>query len=113
MPDQITIAVEGPEADLALADLLTVPGIQGNIQPPETGEATKDGGVLVAIGAILVIAKGVAEIVDEIIAWREKWKKSATAKPVNIVIQDAKGNRLTLDNATPEQITAAMQTIAT
>jgi len=109
---QITIAVDGPEADLALADLLAVPGIQSNIQSAEKGEVTKDGGILLAIGAIVGIASGIAEIVAKIIAWREKWKAADAAKQLNVVVQDAKGNRLSLEKATPQEIISALQSIA-
>ena len=111
MSKSIKVAVEGPGADRALGELLAIPGIQGNAQPTPPGERTRDGGVLVAIGAIVGIVSGVVTVVDKLIALREKWKKEA-AKSLSVVIEDAKGNRLALDSATPEQITAALQTVA-
>lgn len=111
MPASILVSIEGEGADRALDDLLALPGVRGSAQPSESDGATRDGGVLVAIGAIVGITSGVVTVADKIIAWREKWKKEAAAKRLNVVIQDAKGNRIALDRATPEQIAAALQTI--
>ncbi|MBA2592794.1 MAG: hypothetical protein H0U97_11270 [Gammaproteobacteria bacterium] len=112
MSKTITVAIEGPSADRALGELLTIPGIQGNAQPVDPDEIERDGGVLVAIGAIVGIAEGIVSIVDKIIEWREKWKKAGEAKHLSVVIEDPNGNRLALDSATPEQITAVLQTLA-
>ncbi len=113
MSKTITIAIEGPDAGRALAELLTIPGIQGNAQPAEQEEITRDGGVLVAIGAVVGIAGGIVSIVDKLIEWREKWKKAGqVGRRFSVVIEDAKGNRLALDGATAEQITAVLQTLA-
>lgn len=92
--------------------MLNIAGIQGKARPVEQDENKRDGGVLVAIGAIVGIAGGVVSIVDQLIDWREKWKKADEAKRFSVVIEDANGNRLALDSATPEQITAALQTLA-
>lgn len=108
----ITVAIEGPGADRALGELLTIAGIQGNAQPVEPDEIERDGGVLVAIGAIVGVAGGIVSIVDKIIEWREKWKKAGEARHLSVVIEDANGNRLALDGATPEQIAAVLQTLA-
>jgi hypothetical protein len=108
----ITIAIEGPGADRALGELLTIAGIQGNAQPVEPEEIERDGGVLVVIGTIVGIAGGIVSIVDKLIEWREKWTKADQTKRFSVVIEDANRNRLALDSATPEQITAALQTLA-
>jgi hypothetical protein len=112
MSKTITVAIEGPGADRALGELLTIAGIQGNAQPVEPDEIERDGGVLVAIGAIVGIAEGIVSIVDQLIEWREKWQKADEAKRLSVVIEDANGNRLALDSATPEQITAVLETLA-
>ena len=112
MSKTITIAIEGPSADRALGELLTIAGIQGTVQSVEPAEIKRDGGVLAAIGAIVGIAGGIVSIVDKLIEWREKWQKSDAAKRFSIVIEDADGNRLALDSATPEQIAAVLQTLA-
>lgn len=111
MPKTITIAIEGPGAGRALDDLLGIEGIEGHAEPAERGPVTRDGGLFVAVGAIVGIAVGVAEIVSKILEWRDRLKKAQATNRLNIVIEDAKGNRLLLDNATPEQITAVLQTL--
>ncbi len=111
MSQPITIAVEGPDANRALDEFLAIQGIHGNAEPVEQGQVYRDGGVLVAIGAIIGIAGGVAQIVSSIIDWRERWKKGHENKRLSVTIQDARGNRLALDRATPEQITAVLETL--
>jgi hypothetical protein len=112
MPQSITIAIEAPEADRALDELFAIAGIQGRTQSVEPGPVYRDGGVLLAIGAIVSIVGGVAQIVSSIIDWRERWKKAHENKQLSVTIEDARGNRLALDKATPEQITAVLQTLA-
>lgn len=112
MSQSIVIAVEGPEADRALQEFLAIPGIQGTVQPVPRGRAMRDGGVLVVIGAIVGIVGGVASVVSAILDWRERWLKARETTRLSVVIEDARGNRIALDRATPEQITAALQTLA-
>jgi hypothetical protein len=111
MPEPIVIAIEAADAGRALDELLSIAGIQGSVQSVEPGPVSRDGGVLVAIGAIIGIAGGVAQIVSSIIDWRERWKKANENKRLSVTIQDARGNRLALDKATPEQITAVLETL--
>jgi hypothetical protein len=106
------IAIEGPGADRALADFLAIEGISGSAQSTRPGKIYRDGGVLVAIGAVIGVASGIAQVVSSILDWRERWKKANENKPLSVTIEDARGNRLLLDNATPEQITVALQTLA-
>jgi hypothetical protein len=113
MPQPIAIAIEGPNAGRALEELFAIVGIEGESQPVvERGEVYRDGGVLVAVGAIVGIVGGVAQIVSSIIDWRERWKKAHENKQLSVTIEDARGNRLALDKASPEQITAVLQTLA-
>src|SRR5687768_14663175 len=51
VPMLISIAIEGPDADLALADFLATEGISGSALPAAPGEAGRDGGVR-AVGAV-------------------------------------------------------------
>ncbi len=113
MSKTITVAIEAADADRALAELIAIAGIQGNIQPIARDEIERDGGVLVAIGAIVGITEGIISIVDKIIEWREKWKKASATERFSVVIEDANGNRLALDGATPEQIAAVFRNLAT
>jgi hypothetical protein len=112
MTKEIKVAVEGLGADRALAELLAIEGVEGHAAPAESDERTRDGGVLVAVGAIVAIASGLVEITDKILAWRDRLKTQAQARRLSVVIEDAKGNRLALDDATPAQITAVLETLA-
>ena len=108
----ITVTVDGPGAHRALEELLSITGIVGEVrraEPPK--QVMRDGGVLVAVGAIVGIVGGVSSIVSHIIEWRDKWKQAHENERLSVVIEDASGNRISLDRATPEQITAALQTL--
>jgi hypothetical protein len=107
----IAVAITGPDADQALADLLGIAGIQGEAEPVTRDENERDAGVLVAFGAIVGIAGGIASLVSGIIEWREKWKRAREGRRLSVVIEDAKGSRVSLVDATPEQIAAVLQTL--
>jgi len=114
MSRSITIAIEGPGADRALDELLSIDGIVGETQKAERlepREVTRDGGVLVAIGAIIGVAANIGSIVSSILDWREKWKQAHAHEHLNVVIEDAKGNRISLNDATREQVTAVLQSL--
>jgi hypothetical protein len=114
MSRSIAIAIEGPGADRALDELLAIDGIVGEprqAERPDPGEVTRDGGVLIAIGAILGVAANIASIVSGILDWREKWKQAHASQHLDGVIEDARGHRISLNDATPEQITAVLQSL--
>ena len=111
MQESLAIAIEGPSADRALDELLAIPGIRGRVEPPTDHGPVRDGGVLAVIGTVVGIVGGVAAIADSIIAWREKWKAKGETQRFSVTIEDAKGNRISLTDATREQITAALQTL--
>ena len=111
MTRTIKIAIEGPGADLALDEFLSMAVIQGEAMPVDQGEIHRVVGTLAAIGIIVGIVGGTASVVDTIIKWREKWQGPENTQRLNVIIEDGKGNRLALDKATPDQITAALQSL--
>ncbi|HYJ81124.1 MAG TPA: hypothetical protein VEW03_16035 [Longimicrobiaceae bacterium] len=111
MSKSIAIAIEGLGAHQALEDFLTIPGIQGTVQSTDRDEVYRDGGLLVAVGAIVGIAVGVAELVSKIIDWRDRLKKDDATHQLNVVLEDTKGNRIMLDRASPEQIADVLQAL--
>jgi hypothetical protein len=114
MSRSISIAIEGPGADRALDELLAIDGIVGEAQQAERfdpGEVTRGAEVLVAIGAIIGVAANIASIVSGILDWREKWNEAHAHQHLSVVIEDARGRRISLNDATPEQITAVLQSL--
>ncbi|MFL5537428.1 MAG: hypothetical protein ACJ8J0_00460 [Longimicrobiaceae bacterium] len=110
MSNSIAIAIDGPGARQALDEFFAIDGIVGEPRAPEQPRrVTRDGGLLMAIGAIVGIVGGVTSVVSNIIDWRTKWKQAHPDRRMNVVIEDAKGTRLLLDNATPEQLTSVLQ----
>lgn len=111
MSQSISVAIKGPDAELALVELLSITGIEGEVRPREDAPVYRDAGAVASIGDIIGLVGGIVSIVSNIILWREKWKKAHENQRLSVVIQDARGNRLSLDTATPEQITEALQTL--
>jgi len=109
----ITVAVEGPGASRALDEFLAIAGIVGEARPAEPLDptrVTRDAGMLTAVGEIVGMVGGVASIVSAIIDWREKLREGRGRHP-SVVIQDTRGNRISLEHATREQIAAVLQTL--
>jgi len=112
MQKHIGIAIQGRGASRALDELLAIPGIEAvRHTPPPPKVVYRDAGLLSAVGEIVGIAGGIAGIVSAIIEWREKLKARGGSQ-LDVVIEDARGNRLLLRSATPEQLTQVLQSIA-
>jgi hypothetical protein len=105
MQKHATIAIEGPNASHALDELLAIPGLEANRLTPAPKVVYRDAGVLSAIGEIISAAGGVVAIVSSVLEWRKKWLEGRGSQLMTAVIEDARGNRLLLKNATPEQLT--------
>ena len=112
MPKSISVGIGGDEAARALDELLAIPGIRGSADPSDASGPTRDGGLLAATATIVGIIGGAVAIAAQIIAWRDQWKKRAGATRLDAILEDAKGNRVILDNATLEEVTAALETLA-
>jgi hypothetical protein len=136
MSSSISITIEGPEAKRELDEILAIAGIVGEARPrpgagssvmrgggpPDVwmrgggdpvrrGEVTRDGGLLAAVGAIVGLVGGIAPVVSSIVDWRDKWKKAHQHQRLKVVIEDAKGNRISLDHATPDEIASMLRTL--
>jgi hypothetical protein len=111
MSSTISIVIEGPGAKRALDEFFSIPGIVGDARPVVRERVTRDGGLLVAVGAIVGLVGGISSIVSHILEWREKWKKAHEDDRLSVVIEDAKGNRVSLEDATPEQVATALKTL--
>lgn len=109
MRNDIRIAVQGPDADRALAELLSIEGLTGHADPPEPG-VTRDPGVLEAVGTIVSILGTLVGVAAQIVAWRDR--KKAQGARISVIIEDAHGQRFSLENATTEQVAAALQSLA-
>lgn len=105
MSRSLTVTVTGPDSTRALDEFLAIPGLDGY------HEVTRSAELVPAIGAIVGIVSGVVSIVAKIIEWREKWKKQHAPQRLAAVIRDAWGNELSLDDATPEQLTAVLKSL--
>ncbi len=111
MMPTLTIAIEGPDSGRALEEFLALPGLEGEWRRGGE-EAEREIGVLVAVGAVVAIAGGVAQVVSSILDWRDRWLRARQSSRLSVVIEDARGNRLALNAATPEEIAAALRTLA-
>ena len=112
MSNSIAITIDGPGARQALDELFAIDGIVGEPRAAEQPRrVTRDGGLMVAIGAIVGIVGGVTSVVSHILEWRAKWKQAHASQQMSVVIEDARGTRLSLDDATPEQITSVLKSL--
>jgi hypothetical protein len=126
MSSSISITIEGPEAKRELDEILAIAGIVGEARPRPgagssvmrgggapvaRGEVTRDGGLLAAVGAIVGLVGGIAPVVSSIVDWRDRWKKAHQDQRLKVVIEDAKGNRISLDHATPDEIASMLRTL--
>ncbi len=110
MSGPLKISVEGPNAHHVLAEFLAIPGIQGRVEPP-VGAQNADSSILAAIAAIVGFGADLASLVGLIVEWRDRVKKSPEAHQLDVVIEDAHGNRITLLNSTPEQISSVLASL--
>jgi hypothetical protein len=111
MQKNITVSVEGPGANRALDEFLAIAGIVGEEQRADPRRVTRSPEVLTAIGTIAGFVGTIAPIVAAILDWRERWKRAHDNRRLNVVIEDANGNRISLDQATPDQITDVIQSL--
>ena len=110
MSNAIAISIDGPGAREALDEFFAIAGIVGEPRATEQPRVvTRDGGVLGAVGTIVGIVSGIAPVVANIIKWYAKRKQEN--QRFHVVVEDAQGNRISLDDATPEQIASALQTL--
>lgn len=111
MSQSISIAVEGLGASRALDEFFAISGIVGEPRAPEQPRVVTrgDGGLLEAVGTIAGIVGTTAPIVASILKWHAKRKQENPR--FHVVIEDARRNRISLDEATPEQIASVLQSL--
>jgi len=111
MSNSIAISIDGPGAREALDEFFAIAGIVG--QPwlaEQPRPVTRDGGgLLEVVGRIIGIVGTTVPIAANIIKWYANRKR--TERRFHAEIEDAQGNRISLDDATPEQIASALQTL--
>ena len=112
MSKGILVGIEGSGAEQALNELLALPGIEGYRLEAEPLEPDREPVTLATVGLIVAIAAGVSTVANNLVQLREKWRKAGETKHLSVVIEDLRGNRLRLDSATPDQIVAALGSIA-
>ena len=110
MTGELKVAIQGHGAQAALAELQSLPGLRVHVEPRDPTLFTR--GLMETVVAIVGLASTAVTITDKILAWRDHLKAREETKGLNVVIEDAKGNRLTLDHATPEQVAAVLETLS-
>lgn len=105
----IQVAIAGPGAVPATEALLAIDGVSGTYTVNDEVERE---GVLVTIATIVGLVGGTLAIAEQIRRWYQEYrqgKNKQTLEKVVLVAQN--GQRLLLENATPEQIKAVLDSL--
>lgn len=98
----IQLAVEGPNAAAAVADLFAIDGITGSY---EINNETQKDGVLAVIATIVGIVGGTLAIAEQIRRWYQEYRQRQSGKSLEkVVIIGRNGDRILLEGATVEDI---------
>ena len=103
----LTLRLDGPDADEALDDLLSIDGLRSEVLPEETPQVRGDPDYWLSVTAnILEIAFATGWAVQKI---REWWEKQRAVSPrLTCTIEGPGGARLDLNSATAEQVAAVL-----
>jgi hypothetical protein len=117
----IKLQIEGSAAAQAADNLTMIPGLSVTIEMASTQETEKDPIVAAtAIATIIGAAGSITTIVDQILSWRDRWRKShdggATAEhdddqQVDKIVLITEERRLLLTNMSPEDIARALRRV--
>jgi hypothetical protein len=104
---QIQISLEGISA-VALAEALQgLPGFDVSYQVADSSDPVRGerlDRVLVTLTTIVGLASGTIGLADDAVSLAEHVRNFQSPPVQSVVIQSDRGNRVTLENATPEQI---------
>ncbi len=109
MAEPIQIAIEGPGAAAAAAELFATEGIEGSYQVND--EVTRDG-TLAVIGTIVGIAVGGITIGEKLHGWYQGYQTRDQQQRIEKVLIVTPNSRLLLEDATLEEINAALNPLA-
>ncbi len=105
----IQLSIEGQNAVEATEELFEMSEISGDWQPV--------GGVqrelaLATIATIVGITAGTIAVAEQIRKWYNEWRKGKSGKQIEkVVIISADGERLVLEDATPEDISKILESV--
>ena len=104
---EIKFAIEGDAAIEATEDLLAIAGIDGSFIVDE--EIQREG-VLATIASIVGIVSGALAVAEQIRKWYQEYKQGKSGKKIaKVLIVGRNGDRLSLENATIEQIRKVLE----
>jgi hypothetical protein len=101
------IIVEGYEAESALNELLTIPGIEGTIAPQD--KHPKEG-TLATIATVVGLTVGAIEIGERLHKWYRHEKEVRSQQTFEVLIETPTQNLL-MEDATIEEIVAILKTL--
>jgi len=109
MTAPIQIAIEGPGAEAAAAELFAMDEIEGAYEVPDAVERE---GTLAVIGAIVGIAVGGITIGEKLHKWYNGYRTKDAQQRIEKVLIVTPTSRLLLENATIEEIANALKPLA-
>jgi hypothetical protein len=104
---EIQIAIEGAGAEAAAAELF---GLEGRYQISE--EVTRDGGTVAIVGTIVGITVGAMTIGEKLNKWYGSYRTQDPQQRIERVLIVTPTSRLLLEDATVEEIAAALKPLA-
>lgn len=111
MSANVTISLHGPDAEAAFAELRAAGGLA--MEPPvayvpESAEKGVDPLTLTAL--IVGLVTNAMQIATFLADWARRWKERDGGR-MTVVIEDARGRRILLDRATPEEIAGVLRAL--
>ncbi len=110
MEAKLTLFLEGPAADQALASLLALPGLTGEALP-ELDPPVRDSDWLSLAANLLQVASAPL-LARDLWQWFKSRRQRPGAATLSCVIEAPDGTRLNLNSATPDEIAAVLALIA-
>jgi hypothetical protein len=107
---EIQIAIEGAGAEAAAAELFGLEGLEGRYQISE--EVTRDGGTVAIVGTIVGITVGAMTIGEKLNKWYGSYRTQDPQQRIERVLIVTPTSRLLLEDATVEEIAAALKPLA-
>lgn len=111
MSKHLRIGIEMRDSLDTLEKLVALPEIEGKIVSEQENTLVKSDSMLTCVALITGILTSGVTVVDKVIAWRDRWQKNNENQQVSATLEDAKGNRIDLTNASRDQLLAAFDTL--
>ena len=102
------IYIEGDDAELAGEELAALEGVDAQVETPKKTDTRTFS--LAAAASIVAILGGSAALAEQLRSWHAKWKGEESGS-FKAVIELDDGSRISLDDASPDQIADVLKAL--